>query len=244
MANSRSNQNYLGGKLNVYSDIVNAIMSNATANATPWSIDSSAISLVATPLAVFNAAYLVGAPYGATKSTRSPAQAAALKSAKSALNTAIRPFVKSWIKFNPHITDAEKVQMHINITDPSASKQLRPAPVALCQLSFSKSTLAPNQIRCHYKAVNAADPQDLFRGKPLGVKFAKMIYAVGPDATTVLTASQCSLTIQLSKTGAKTGKLLVFTDSQNLKLMTAYGTWVDNKGLEGPLTGPFTMLIS
>ena len=212
-------------------NFINVLLPNYTA----WGIGAAAESTLTTLQTTWAADYATGGKN--MVATRTKQQVKAKTVARKAYETALRLFVKQWIKTNPLISDAQRIAMGITV-----NKNTR-TPVAIPDTD-PQITITPGsgaQLIINFKqkshVITSANVMFKSAARPKGYHSVRIYYVVGGTAPTGIAG--CNTTVGMTKSPHK----LRFNPADAGKTVYMFACWVNTKEQEGPLTALITTVI-
>jgi len=183
----------------------------------------------------YNAAYLLGGSSGVPPTPVNPATftaitVAAKNSAKFA-GVAIWRTYAAQIRLNPGVSNADKLDIGLNL--PNNSPSPIPAPSTFPILSIVASATGLMQLRY------ADNTTPALRKKPFGAMHMELWRGI--DATLVLPIASCTLLALVQKQPF----VATFTmPTDGGKRATFFARWVSRRGLPGPWSAPIDQIIA
>jgi hypothetical protein len=151
------------------------------------------------------------------------------RQSRKAFESGIRSFVKSWLIYNPLLSDADKDDFGLPIHDTIRTRATPPTTKPVADLVYGQA-----QLVFHFKDEGAEK-----RGKPKGVHSLDLRWDFCPDVTSIANVDQ------LGKSEVSTASPLTLTCNQGErgKQIVFFLRWEGATTLKGPWNGPLTAIF-
>jgi hypothetical protein len=148
--------------------------------------------------------------------------------ARAALEKAVRAFVKSYLVYNPFVSDADRKSMGVPIHKTTHTRILPPTTFPDAEVDLS----VPRQFAIHYR-----DHDSLVRAKPEGVHGAEVRWAILDEPPTSVDE------LINSSFSTQSPFIMTFDESQRGKRVYFCLRWENPRGEKGPWSEIYSAII-
>jgi hypothetical protein len=196
-------------------------------NLPAWAIPATAFAAL-TPL---QTAWTNSWNAASNKKNRTPAQTEAKILARKPFEKAIRKFIRQWIAFNSSVTDDQRRQMSLHVSDTTRTRVATPAMIAP-SVTVDKVAHLLHKLRM----VDPGNPKT--RGKPKGMRAIQVYRFIGTAAPADSSAYQ-----HLGD-ATKFSYVSNFADAGVLKKAWYIVRYVNSRGEAGPFSDAVSAAIA
>jgi hypothetical protein len=217
------------GKLADYDTLVNNLHDKVNTNMVLWNIPAAIVAAILALLTPWNMAWAISSVKASATST----DRKKTNLARAALSKYLRPFVQTFIMRNDNMSDADITSCGFQPYDRTKTKIGRPDTIPVMEYRSGNIHVIDAYFR-----QGAKQPGVQNRGKPLNVRFCKLVYFIGDNPP----VNPAQFTIVLF--GSKSPFHIMFDAADAGKKVTFAACWVSESNLDGDWTDLQTMNIS
>jgi len=185
----------------------------------------------ATAIAALVNAYAAALTVAVDPATKNKGTVAAKDSAKAAMLAVVRRYAQV-IKLNDGVTNQEKLDLGLNISDSSRTPVPAPTTYPICTI------LGATPLQHTLRFADASTPAK--RAKPEGAIGLELYYFVGPNPP----ASPDGGPAEFYGVVTRQPYAIDHGDADVGKLATYWARWITRTGLTGPWSGPTGMTVA